>query len=377
MTTDRRRRQFVAVPVDFLQEDGRALYARFGAMGVVAWLGFRAACQAAPVQGQLRWSTETEARALLGLTGYDLVDLHGRRWTIEDLFGWTGRRHWTLTRRARADGVRTTVDRRWEELQPRAHTKQAAAEAPAARGRRAATPASDEPDTNTDERRGRDRRGGGGVAGDVSTRRQRGADAVQASARDRPVDNAETAGQAPAMRRGAAAATPSASSTTRQRGADEASTTRQRMQKPQVTGQKYGAHLTSPHLTPDHLRKRGGQGGATTRARDPGGAAAPPPGPRAGGGQEERPPLTLVAGAAPPSPPAFPEPEPEPALGLAVARYHLRAEVERWYGRPPPDRAEFLAELRKRGWSDDDLGDAARASPAPAEELPAAAGGDP
>lgn len=116
MSGDDRRRRWVPLDVDFYADNGRALYERFGMAGPVVWTAFLTACQRSTVQGQLRYHSDAEALAAMGLSGYDIP------FGLSEFFAWTGQQKWTRqTRRRGAQDARNVAARRWAEWQPRAH----------------------------------------------------------------------------------------------------------------------------------------------------------------------------------------------------------------------------------------------------------------
>lgn len=66
---DRRRRMWVAVPVDLLREPlGRRLQQDYGPAGLAVWVAYLAACKRSPIEGRFQYGSEVEAWQQLGFT---------------------------------------------------------------------------------------------------------------------------------------------------------------------------------------------------------------------------------------------------------------------------------------------------------------------
>lgn len=89
---------------------------RFGPLGVYAWVCFLAACKRNIPAGEISFSSEPEACAILGLTGVRLVDNQGDKWDLETFWTFLGRmKNVRRTSRGRAVNVRCTHWERWQD----------------------------------------------------------------------------------------------------------------------------------------------------------------------------------------------------------------------------------------------------------------------
>jgi hypothetical protein len=95
--TDRRRRPFVAIDMEFFcgSRKEHDLYERWGWCGVTLWAAFMSACKRAPLEGRVRFESEEHMAANLGVVGRELLDADGKPFTFREFFAWTGVRHWT------------------------------------------------------------------------------------------------------------------------------------------------------------------------------------------------------------------------------------------------------------------------------------------
>lgn len=114
--------QWFAVDVHVFDSDlGVDIRERFGVVGLAMWVGFLAACKRNIAQGQIRYATDAEALALLGLAGIELVDEDGEPFTLDDFWTFLGQHKQTSrTTRKRLTDVRAT---RWEQWQNSARTQ--------------------------------------------------------------------------------------------------------------------------------------------------------------------------------------------------------------------------------------------------------------
>lgn len=114
---DKRRRRYVMHDVYFLDDPlGCAIYDNFGAAGVAIWMGFIAACKKNHIEGEMSYTTDAEALAVLGLPG---LELHrpggGEPFTLEDFWSLLGDHK--VTRRRRSGRRLHVISTRWTEWQ--------------------------------------------------------------------------------------------------------------------------------------------------------------------------------------------------------------------------------------------------------------------
>lgn len=97
------------------------LYHRFGWAGIGVWVAFLCACKRSRTPGQVRFLNEADARAQLGILGWDLVDNDGKSWDLNDFWLYTGRKKQTKrTRRGREMNVTATHWGHWQDTARRA-----------------------------------------------------------------------------------------------------------------------------------------------------------------------------------------------------------------------------------------------------------------
>ena len=113
---DKRRRPFVAVETDWGGDD--LLAARWGPTGYAVWVKFLQACKRSTVEGRVSFRSEEQLRSELRIVGWELLDVEGKPFGLEEFFTWTGRRKWTRRNRAR-DGRPYVECRNWDDLQRR------------------------------------------------------------------------------------------------------------------------------------------------------------------------------------------------------------------------------------------------------------------
>lgn len=100
--TDRRRSQWIRQDVDLITSDlGDGILEQFGAPGMVAWVAFQLACKRSPVQGQIRYGSEADCLAQLGLVGIRLRNEHDEEWTLDELWTYLARFKHVSRRRSR------------------------------------------------------------------------------------------------------------------------------------------------------------------------------------------------------------------------------------------------------------------------------------
>lgn len=88
----------------------------FGWAGVGTWVAFLCACKRSRTPGSVRFLNEADARAQLGILGWQLVDSEGKEWTLEDFWLYTGRKKQTRrTHRGREMNVTATHWGRWQQ----------------------------------------------------------------------------------------------------------------------------------------------------------------------------------------------------------------------------------------------------------------------
>jgi len=92
------------------------LYDRFGWAGVGVWVAFLCACKRSRTPGSIRFLSEADARAQLGILGLDLVDNEGAGWSLDDFWTHSGRKKQTKrTLRGRETNVKATHWQRWQK----------------------------------------------------------------------------------------------------------------------------------------------------------------------------------------------------------------------------------------------------------------------
>lgn len=97
------------------------LYHRFGWAGIGTWVAFLCACKRSRVPGQIRFLSDADAAAQMGILGWDLVDKAGDNWSLEDFWLYTGRKKQTKrTRRGREMNVIATHWDHWQQTAGRA-----------------------------------------------------------------------------------------------------------------------------------------------------------------------------------------------------------------------------------------------------------------
>lgn len=113
---DRRRSRWIAWDVHFLDGAvGSAVFERFGFAGVALFVGFLSACKRNSVQGQMAYGSDADALAQMGFHGAELLDAHGKPFTLNDYWTLLGRLKQTSRRRR---GHLTYVfSTRWERWQ--------------------------------------------------------------------------------------------------------------------------------------------------------------------------------------------------------------------------------------------------------------------
>lgn len=105
-------RRWIHFDAQFPLEFGFALGERFGPVGELLFVHFLCACKRHHPQGEIRYRTDDEARALLGTT-YDLVDGDGAPWSLEEF--WTWLRYRRMVSVCRRDGRRVVSACRWRD----------------------------------------------------------------------------------------------------------------------------------------------------------------------------------------------------------------------------------------------------------------------
>jgi hypothetical protein len=116
MVMDKRRRRFVMHDVYFLDDAlGSEIYARFGGDGIALWMGFIAACKKNHIQGEMSYTTDAEALAVLGVPGLAMTNNDGELFSLEEF--WTLLGHHKVTRRRRSGRRLHVACTRWERWQ--------------------------------------------------------------------------------------------------------------------------------------------------------------------------------------------------------------------------------------------------------------------
>lgn len=92
------------------------LYHQFGWAGIGTWIAFLCACKRSRIPGTIRFLNEADARAQLGILGWELVDNDGKEWSLTDFWLYTGRKKQTRrTSRGREMNVRATHWGHWQQ----------------------------------------------------------------------------------------------------------------------------------------------------------------------------------------------------------------------------------------------------------------------
>lgn len=145
------RRQWIAVSVDVFDSDlGVDLRDEFGPVGLCMWVGFLAACKRNTVPGKIRYSSDAECLAMMGVPGVELADEDGEPFKLDDFWSFLGQRKQTkVTRRKRLVDVTCT---RWERWQKSAAKETEAERKASARGESGRTEPGHEADTKPPDR---------------------------------------------------------------------------------------------------------------------------------------------------------------------------------------------------------------------------------
>lgn len=113
---DKRRRRYVMHDVYFLDDPlGVAIFDRFGAAGIALWMGFIAACKKNHIEGEMSYTSEAEALAVMGLPGLPMVCSDGTTFSLEEF--WTLLGDHKVTRRRRSARRLHVTSTRWTEWQ--------------------------------------------------------------------------------------------------------------------------------------------------------------------------------------------------------------------------------------------------------------------
>jgi hypothetical protein len=92
------------------------LHHEFGWAGIGVWVAFLCACKRSRIPGRFTFLCEADARAQLGILGWELTDDQGKPWTLDDFWLYTGRKKQTRrTRRGREMNVTPTHWERWQQ----------------------------------------------------------------------------------------------------------------------------------------------------------------------------------------------------------------------------------------------------------------------
>lgn len=112
-------RRWIVFDADFYGNDFTdRLHARFGWAGVGVFVAFLCAAKRSAIPGRISFTSDAEARDLLRINGWPLVDDHGETWTLDDFWAFTGRMKQTQkTRRGRIQNVRATRWEQWQNVQ--------------------------------------------------------------------------------------------------------------------------------------------------------------------------------------------------------------------------------------------------------------------
>lgn len=110
-------RRWLAIDADmFGKQFIDDLYDTFGWAGIGTWTAFLCACKRSRTPGRVSFISEADARAQLGIIGYDLVDNHGDSWTLDVFWTFTGRKKQTRkTSHGRIKNVSATHWERWQD----------------------------------------------------------------------------------------------------------------------------------------------------------------------------------------------------------------------------------------------------------------------
>ena len=116
MSGDGRKRQWIAVPVDFAGEPMMCeLVDEFGWNALSVWVLLQCAAKRSLVEGQVSYSTDADLLSHIGMDSSAMVRDDGSEWSMDDYFRVTGRyKHTTRTRRGRRSYVTFT---RFAEIQ--------------------------------------------------------------------------------------------------------------------------------------------------------------------------------------------------------------------------------------------------------------------
>lgn len=113
---DGRRRQWIAWDVFFNNGSlGSGIRERFGVCGMTVFQSFLSACKKSSVQGQMSYASDTEAFAVMGLPGLELVNEKGEEWSLDEFWTYLGQQK--QIRRRRRGRITDVVSTRWGQWQ--------------------------------------------------------------------------------------------------------------------------------------------------------------------------------------------------------------------------------------------------------------------
>jgi hypothetical protein len=118
---DQRRRQWVAMDVFLLDSPlGVGIREKFGPAGLILFHAYLYACKRNSVQGQISYSSEADALALMSLPGLALTNERGETWALETFWRFLGH-HKVIRRRRRGrlTDVLATKWGKWQQTPPR------------------------------------------------------------------------------------------------------------------------------------------------------------------------------------------------------------------------------------------------------------------
>lgn len=113
--------QWIALDADyFFSPLAHRLEERFGTAGLVIWPAFLCACKRAGRDGSLTFGSDADALHQMGLEGLDLIDRHGSKFDLDDLWRLLGQLKQTRrTRRGRLVNVTSTHWEHWQQERER------------------------------------------------------------------------------------------------------------------------------------------------------------------------------------------------------------------------------------------------------------------
>lgn len=141
-----KRSRWFAFDADFLGGSvGCALRDELGGAGIAVFVAFLAACKRGHVEGQISYTNEHDAIALLGLTGMPMTRPDGSAFTLDDVWKLLGRyKQVRRTSRGRVTYVRSTRWERWQNVRGTSRQREG-------KGRSTPDSADTDTDTNTDK----------------------------------------------------------------------------------------------------------------------------------------------------------------------------------------------------------------------------------